>query len=162
MPTGDRTTDGSCDNSRHAPVAQLDRVLPSEGRGRGFESRRARQFLPTSRTKQSWVRQNRPERFWTTARSAASASEGRASGMMRAIPPGAPVSPDLSHEAVVGSTKSSVTILDDHEVGPERKRGASIRDDANSPAGRAIFPNRAPCPSSAQTCGPRDAADICA
>jgi hypothetical protein len=26
-----------------APVAQLDRVLPSEGRGRGFESRRARQ-----------------------------------------------------------------------------------------------------------------------
>src|SRR5512143_381339 len=27
-----------------APVAQLDRVLPSEGRGRAFESRRARQF----------------------------------------------------------------------------------------------------------------------
>ena len=25
-----------------APVAQLDRVLPSEGRGRGFESRRVR------------------------------------------------------------------------------------------------------------------------
>ena len=25
-----------------APVAQLDRVLPSEGRGRAFESRRAR------------------------------------------------------------------------------------------------------------------------
>jgi hypothetical protein len=32
--------------SRHslAPVAQLDRVLPSEGRGRTFESSRARQF----------------------------------------------------------------------------------------------------------------------
>jgi hypothetical protein len=29
--------------SRHAPVAQLDRVLPSEGRGRTFESSRARQ-----------------------------------------------------------------------------------------------------------------------
>jgi hypothetical protein len=27
----------------HAPVAQLDRALPSEGRGRGFESLRARQ-----------------------------------------------------------------------------------------------------------------------
>src|SRR3569833_1777572 len=27
-----------------APVAQLDRVLPSKGRGRAFESRRARQF----------------------------------------------------------------------------------------------------------------------
>ncbi len=27
-----------------APVAQLDRVLPSEGRGRAFESRRAHQF----------------------------------------------------------------------------------------------------------------------
>ena len=27
-----------------APVAQLDRVLASEARGRGFESRRARQF----------------------------------------------------------------------------------------------------------------------
>src|SRR6185312_13860709 len=28
----------------NAPVAQLDRVLPSEGRGRGFESRQARQI----------------------------------------------------------------------------------------------------------------------
>ena len=27
------------DGARTAPVAQLDRVLPSEGRGRGFESR---------------------------------------------------------------------------------------------------------------------------
>ena len=27
----------------HAPVAQLDRVLPSEGKGRTFESSRARQ-----------------------------------------------------------------------------------------------------------------------
>ena len=27
-----------------APVAQLDRVLPSEGRGRAFESRRTHQF----------------------------------------------------------------------------------------------------------------------
>ena len=31
--------------SLRAPVAQLDRVLPSEGRGRTFESSRARQFL---------------------------------------------------------------------------------------------------------------------
>ena len=30
-------------NADRAPVAQLDRVLPSEGRGREFESRRARQ-----------------------------------------------------------------------------------------------------------------------
>ena len=29
---------------RNASVAQLDRVLPSEGRGRGFESRRMRHF----------------------------------------------------------------------------------------------------------------------
>lgn len=29
---------------RNAPVAQLDRVLPSEGRGRGFESRLVRQI----------------------------------------------------------------------------------------------------------------------
>ncbi len=29
----------------HAPVAQLDRVLPSEGRGRGFESLRAHQNI---------------------------------------------------------------------------------------------------------------------
>ena len=36
--------------SRHslAPVAQLDRVLPSEGRGRTFESSRARQLLPSA------------------------------------------------------------------------------------------------------------------
>jgi hypothetical protein len=32
---------------RHAPVAQLDRVLPSEGRGRTFESSRARQATPS-------------------------------------------------------------------------------------------------------------------
>jgi hypothetical protein len=30
-------------NMDHAPVAQLDRALPSEGRGQGFESLRARQ-----------------------------------------------------------------------------------------------------------------------
>jgi hypothetical protein len=30
--------------SFNAPVAQLDRALPSEGRGREFESRRARHF----------------------------------------------------------------------------------------------------------------------
>ena len=29
---------------KNAPVAQMDRVLPSEGRGREFESRQARQF----------------------------------------------------------------------------------------------------------------------
>ena len=29
---------------RNAPVAQLDRALPSEGRGQGFESLRARHF----------------------------------------------------------------------------------------------------------------------
>ena len=29
---------------RSAPVAQLDRALPSEGRGREFESRRVRQI----------------------------------------------------------------------------------------------------------------------
>src|SRR5581483_6609746 len=35
--------------SRHAPVAQLDRVLPSEGRGRRFESSPARQSFWFSR-----------------------------------------------------------------------------------------------------------------
>ncbi len=33
----------------HAPVAQLDRALPSEGKGRTFESSRARQHLATDR-----------------------------------------------------------------------------------------------------------------
>ena len=33
------------DHEAFAPVAQLDRALPSEGRGRAFESRRVRQFL---------------------------------------------------------------------------------------------------------------------
>lgn len=31
-----------------APVAQLDRALPSEGRGHRFESCRVRQFLPSA------------------------------------------------------------------------------------------------------------------
>ncbi len=33
------------DCARAAPVAQLDRVLPSEGSGRGFESRLVRHLL---------------------------------------------------------------------------------------------------------------------
>jgi hypothetical protein len=31
--------------SNYAPVAQLDRALPSEGRGQGFESLRVRQLF---------------------------------------------------------------------------------------------------------------------
>src|SRR5207302_108059 len=34
----------------NAPVAQLDRALPSEGRGQGFESLRARQLRTKSNT----------------------------------------------------------------------------------------------------------------
>ena len=41
--------------ARIAPVAQLDRVLPSEGRGHGFESRQVHQqikdFQPMSLTR---------------------------------------------------------------------------------------------------------------
>ena len=33
-----------CYNGRIAPVAQLDRVLVSEAKGRGFDSRRAHQL----------------------------------------------------------------------------------------------------------------------
>src|SRR5580704_11709931 len=33
----------------HAPVAQLDRALPSEGRGQGFESLRARHSIKSMR-----------------------------------------------------------------------------------------------------------------
>jgi hypothetical protein len=36
-----------------APVAQLDRALPSEGRGREFESRRVRQFNQRHRARYS-------------------------------------------------------------------------------------------------------------
>jgi hypothetical protein len=41
---------------RHAPVAQLDRALPSEGRGQGFESLRARQSTPEHATDRATVR----------------------------------------------------------------------------------------------------------
>ena len=34
-------------SARRAPVAQLDRALPSEGRGQGFESLRVRQLNQT-------------------------------------------------------------------------------------------------------------------
>ena len=42
----------------HAPVAQLDRVLPSEGRGHRFESCRARQSFQSlirSRRHEDWA-----------------------------------------------------------------------------------------------------------
>ena len=38
--------DGAAIDVHSAPVAQLDRALPSEGRGRGFESRRVRHSFP--------------------------------------------------------------------------------------------------------------------
>ena len=46
-----------------APVAQLDRALPSEGRGHRFESCRARHFSTTS------------EQHWPSVRTAASSGE---------------------------------------------------------------------------------------
>jgi hypothetical protein len=39
---------GPCRHDRRAPVAQLDRALPSEGRGHRFESCRVRQLPPGS------------------------------------------------------------------------------------------------------------------
>ena len=36
-----------------APVAQLDRALPSEGKGREFESRRVRHSLPSARNQRA-------------------------------------------------------------------------------------------------------------
>ena len=41
--------------ARIAPVAQLDRVLPSEGRGRGFESRLVRHTAVTRKPQALWV-----------------------------------------------------------------------------------------------------------
>ena len=38
----------------HAPVAQLDRALPSEGKGRTFESSRARQILLQNQSGGLW------------------------------------------------------------------------------------------------------------
>ena len=37
-------------NALYAPVAQLDRALPSEGRGQRFESSRVRHLSPISLT----------------------------------------------------------------------------------------------------------------
>ena len=37
-----------------ASVAQLDRVLPSEGRGRGFESRRVHQIQKKAPGRKTW------------------------------------------------------------------------------------------------------------
>src|SRR5580698_3971541 len=48
VPSGKRRTlperRGFAINTSHAPVAQLDRALPSEGKGQRFESSRARHF----------------------------------------------------------------------------------------------------------------------
>ena len=40
-----RSSASTAKRSRHAPVAQLDRALPSEGRGHRFESCRVRHFF---------------------------------------------------------------------------------------------------------------------
>lgn len=45
---------------RNASVAQLDRVLPSEGRGRGFESRRMRQIAVSTCLQQSTKHPKKP------------------------------------------------------------------------------------------------------
>jgi hypothetical protein len=50
--------------ARIAPVAQLDRVLPSEGRGRGFESRLVHQ-IEGKASRQTWMFSltEKPHRF---------------------------------------------------------------------------------------------------
>ncbi len=61
-------TPRSINNRRYAPVAQLDRALPSEGRGREFESRRVRHFfcsvalVGSSRERRSPLRESRQGR----------------------------------------------------------------------------------------------------
>lgn len=51
----------ACRASRGAAsVAQLDRVLPSEGRGRGFESRRMRQIAVSACLQQSTKHPEKP------------------------------------------------------------------------------------------------------
>ena len=46
LDAGEMVEYGAAPIRTEAPVAQLDRALPSEGRGREFESRRVRQFSP--------------------------------------------------------------------------------------------------------------------
>ena len=45
MSCGNLSTDLNFADMKNAPVAQLDRALPSEGRGQRFESSRVRHFL---------------------------------------------------------------------------------------------------------------------
>src|SRR5947207_13773584 len=52
------TAFGYLRRTSNAPVAQLDRALPSEGRGQGFESLRARQSLRIA----AQVRKNVPNK----------------------------------------------------------------------------------------------------
>jgi hypothetical protein len=54
---------------RHGPVAQLDRALPSEGKGRTFESSRVRQTNQRFKGLADWWR-NRPSYHIATTRSA--------------------------------------------------------------------------------------------
>jgi hypothetical protein len=50
--------------AKDAPVAQLDRALPSEGRGHRFESCRARQLLVRWKT----ILSNRNDESWVVGR----------------------------------------------------------------------------------------------
>ena len=77
----------------HAPVAQLDRVLPSEGRGRKFESCRARQIRsgPLWGPNRIWCGRRHDENLSSTQigriadldREATRVNRGRGPGMAR-------------------------------------------------------------------------------
>ena len=51
-----------CKTTFRAPVAQLDRALPSEGRGQRFESSRVRQ-LPSFKVRGPWIKQLFPNDY---------------------------------------------------------------------------------------------------
>ena len=69
MPEWTHQVDMGMMSPAQASVAQLDRVLPSEGRGRGFESRRVHHIAVSGCLRQSTKRPKKPAQcglscFW--------------------------------------------------------------------------------------------------
>jgi ferredoxin len=78
-----------------APVAQLDRALPSEGRGHKFESCRARHFV--------WTATHRAPHGWSR-----SSRRGQPDHCMQTCPSGEPMAPVLSSMRAAGASSATV------------------------------------------------------
>src|SRR5579863_1292175 len=97
-----------------APVAQLDRVLPSEGRGHRFESCRVRQFSLASEARLGKLSASSSPQSGRGRRQAIPTHSGPREEMARAEPKGYSVPAKHGEQKATDPVTSRITNTEDH------------------------------------------------